>query len=167
MADRWRVANNKAAIWTGGEDTAPFDNPYGNLARLKFHSDLNYIQIIDERTFNVPLPARTNFQSAAPSYPLYAHGRGGFPFVLGSILVSGQPCAFTGSVPIQPNRDYKGGLTSGFARWISLGADATYVYLNEYCVSLYTKDVEGNVFAGSYPAITIPITVWMTNEILQ
>ncbi len=166
MTSRFRVANNKAAVWTGSGDTKPFDNPTSNLSRVKFHSDLDYIKVIDEGTFNVALSARSNFQDVSHSYALYNHGKSGFPFILGKLTMSGQPVAFCGSIPIQSNR-YNGSADGGFARWISLGANNTTVYLYEYAVNLYTKDVEGNVFADSYPAITVPVTVWMTDEILQ
>lgn len=161
MARRFRVAGNKAAIWTGEGDTAPFDNPLGNLGRVKFHSDLNYIQVIDERTFNVSCPARQNVKDATQIYPLYQHGRGGIPFVLGKLTVNGNPVAFCGSVPVQIDP-----LTfthpRGFARWLTLGADATWVYVYEYVVNYWPNASN----YGEYPAITVPVTVWMTNEIL-
>lgn len=167
MAKRFRVAGNKAAIWTGEGDTAPFDNPLGNLGRVKFHSDLNYIQIIDQRSFNVNFPARSNFQQVSQKYPLYQHGRGGYPFVLGKIIVGGHPVAFTGSVPVQINPSTTAsGATKrpqGFARWISLGADNVWVYAFEYCVNYWSNSSTYTAYA----AITVPITVMMTSEILQ
>lgn len=166
MAYRFRVANGKSAIWNGETDTAPFDNPLGNLGRVKFHSDLNYIQIIDEKPFNIALPARANFKDTNQIYPLYAHGRGGIPFVLGKLDVGGQPVAFCGSVPVQINSSTTAdGATKrpqGFARWLSLGADASYVYLYEYIVNYWAS----NTTYSSYPAITIPISILMTSELL-
>jgi hypothetical protein len=162
MGYRFRVGSNKAAIWTGEGDTAPFDDPLNNLGRVKFHSDLNYINVIDEQTFNVSLPARSNFKDVSHIYPLYAHGRGGIPFVLGKLTVGGEPVAFCGSVPIQMGLKYNNNTISGFARWLSLGADATSVYVYEYAVNEWSN----SSFWGEYPAITVPVTVWMTNEIL-
>lgn len=166
MAKRFRVAGNKAAIWTGEGDTAPFDNPLGNLGRVKFHSDLNYIQVIDEKTFNVALPTRSNFKDANQIYPLYQHGRGGVPFVMGKVIVDGNNVACCGSIPIQMNVAGGGGGPNfwpiGFARWISIGADNVWVYLYEYVVNFWQSGSSYN----EYPAITVPVTVWMTNELI-
>ncbi|WP_414461831.1 hypothetical protein [Hyphomicrobium sp. DY-1] len=164
MAKRWRVAGNICAIWKGETDTAPFTNPKANLSRVLFHSGFNYTKIIDQKPFNVYLPPRDKFQSASQTIPLYAHGRGGFPVIGGIITVGGQPIDFAGSIPVQLNN---AGLNptfwpQGFARWLSLGADATYVYVHEYCVNYWSNSSS----YGSYPAITVPVTVLMTNELL-
>lgn len=166
MSIRFRVdasGGGKAAIWSGAGDRAPFDNPLANLSRVKFHSDLNYIQVIDERTFNVGLPARSDFKDANQTYPLYQHGRGGVPFVLGKLNIGGQPVAFCGSVPVQVGAGTTSGSGSprGFARWVSLGADATWVYLYEYVVNNWNNSSA----YGSYAALALPVTVWMTSEI--
>jgi hypothetical protein len=167
MARKFRVSDNKAAIWDGEQDYNPFWDPQNNLGRVKFHSDLDYINIISESSFNVTLPTRNNVQQATQSYPLFQHGRGGYPFVLGKVTVNGQPCAFTGSVPIQrealPPGTSLNGWAPGFCRWISLGADNVWVYVYEYTVAYWSN---AN-FHAYFPQITVPVTVWMTNEILQ
>jgi hypothetical protein len=167
---RWRVdvAAGKSAIWKGKEDLDPFNDPLNHLDRLLFHSALDYTQIIDTQIFNLVLPARTNaFTEAEASYPLYQHGKAGYPVILGSVPVNGQPCMFAGSIPIQvPGfnfsttrpQDY-----AGYARFISLGVDGTWVYVYEYCVNYYSN----SDYHGVFPAITVPVTVFMTDELFE
>lgn len=151
------------AIFKDARDTLPFYDPYNYLPRLLYHSDLDYIRIVDERTFNINLPSRQNFKDAAATYKLYQHGRGGFPFVLGSLPVGGKPCVFAGSVPVQLGAGTTNVGPRGFARWLSLGADDTWVYVHEYVVNNWNN----NTAYGGYSAITVPVTVWMTSEMLE
>jgi hypothetical protein len=167
---RWGldVAAGKSAIWKGKEDRLPFDDPLNHLDRLLFHSALDYTQIIDTQIFNVNLPARTNaFTEAEASYPLYQHSKAGYPVILGSVPVNGQPCMFAGSIPIQqPGLSFSTSNPSqyaGYARFISLGVDATWVYVYEYCVNFYSNSNS----RGQYPALTVPVTVFMTNELFE
>jgi len=162
MSSRIRIAGGKAAIWTGAGDTLPFDNPNGNLARVKFHSDLQYIKIIDTRTFNVTLPSFVSPYERVADYTLYAHGRPGQPYVLGQVNVNGVPAGFTGSVPVAFGVLTGGPAVAGkpgiFGRWLTLGADATNVIVHEYSVLGL-----GEVMS----AVTIAVTVFMTDEILE
>ena len=44
MAKRFKVDGSKFAIWDGETDELPFTTPLSYLSRVKFHSDLDYIQ---------------------------------------------------------------------------------------------------------------------------
>jgi hypothetical protein len=166
MARRLRVAGGKVAVWDGEGDTLPFDNPLGNLSRVKFHSDLSYIKVILEQTVTVNLPAIANVLQGTASYTLFAHGQAGFPFVLGKLdSVDGSPTLFTGSVPVQ----FGTGGAIGFGyygRWVSLGADATNVYLHEYYVCTGFSGGAPLTYE-TYPALALPVTVYVTDEILE
>lgn len=156
-------AAGRCAVWTGDDDL-PFIDPLNHLDRVKFHSDLDYIRVIEERTVTLSLPTRSNFQQATGSYTLFPHGRAGFPFILGKLDINGFPVAFTGTVPVQMGVTVGGSVSPRhFGRWLSLGADATNVVVHEYAVaewatsSIYTR----------YDAIDIDITVYITDEILE
>jgi hypothetical protein len=151
------------AIYTG-EDDAPFTAPLSHLAngRLKFHSSLDYPKIVQERTVTLSLPARVSPDNAGreykASYNLFSHGRPGMPWVLASLRLAGRNVAATGSVPVQKVDDTRGSPLPNppWARWVSIGANGSSVTAFEYCVSprIYFR----------YPAISIPITVWVTDE---
>lgn len=150
------------AIYDGPDD-APFTTPLDHLAngRLKFHSSLGYPKVIAEHTVTLSLPARTSIGTYRVSYNLFAHGRPGFPWVLGSFRVGGQDVAAVGSVPVQKANGSGGNsAASPWARWISIGADATHVTAFEYC------GVARGVSAYQFPAISIPLTIWVTDELL-
>jgi hypothetical protein len=161
MARRFRVASGKVAVWEGHTDTLPFDNPLGNLSRVKFHSSIPYVKIVDVKTFTKTIPAiPTGTPDRAQSYTLGPHGRPGQPFVIGKIVVNGVPVAFTGSVPVhQVTSPFK----EQFARFLSLGVDASNVYVHEYAVQ------NGQESTGVYdtrPAQTFTITVYITDILL-
>jgi hypothetical protein len=153
------------AIYTG-EDDAPFSAPLNHLAngRLKFHSSLKYPKIVQERTVTVTLPARVSPDNGGreyrQSYNLFAHGRPGIPWVLASLRLAGRNVAAVGSVPVQKVVDTSTGddhmTNTPMARLVSIGANGTYVTAFEYAQSsrIYLR----------YPAISIPITVWVTDE---
>lgn len=150
------------AIYDGPDD-GPYDAPLSYLAsgRVKFHSSLAYPKVIDERAVTLSLPARTTGNATyRASYNLFAHGRGGFPWVLASFRVGGQDVAAVGSVPVQKANGV-GGDSAGspWARWVSIGATATQVTAFEYCA------VPRGTSAYAFPAISIPITVWVTDEL--
>ena len=130
----------RGAIWTG-EGREPFIDPYGYIDRVKWHSALNYLRIIDAKQFTVNLPAIPASGSGQGSggrrglrtnlYTLGPHGRPGQPFIIGVTDVAGVPCVFTGSLPVSR-------LTSGrhdfYARFLSLGCDSTDITVYEYSV---------------------------------
>lgn len=164
MARRFRVAGGKVAVWDGHTDTLPFDSPLTYLNRVKFHSDIPYVKIIDVRTFSVTIPAiGAGTPQRAQSYNIGAHGRPGQPFVIGRIVVGGVPVAFTGSVPVHQTLSGTFGTKEQFARFLALGVDATNVYVHEYAVQ------EGQQSTGVYntrPAQTFSITVYITDILL-
>lgn len=164
MAFRFRAASGKVAVWSGEGDTAPFDNPLSNLSRVKFHSDIPYVKIIDVRTFSVTIPAiGAGTPQRAQSYNIGAHGRPGQPFVIGRIIVNGVPVAFTGSVPVHQIASNIYGTKEPYARWLALGVDATRVYVHEYAVQ------QGLETTGQYdtrPAQTFSIVVYITDILL-
>lgn len=156
-------AAGRAAVWTGDDDL-PFTDPLNHLDRVKFHTDLDYIRVIEERSLTLSLPLRSNFQSAVASYPLFSHGRAGFPFILGKVNVNGIPVAFTGTVPVQMGVSVGGSVAPRhFGRWLSLGADATDVIVHEYAVAEWATS---SVYT-QYDAIDLDITVYVTDEILE
>ena len=150
---RGRGSDGRVAIYTGNDD-APFDNPLGHLSRLKFHSSLDYPKIVYRRTVNVTFPSRTSTARVGTwtqSFNLFAHGRPGQPWVLASARIAGVDVAFCGSVPVQH--------VTQWARWVSVGSDGSHVRAFEYTV-MPTIEIY------KLPAITIPITVWVTDEAL-
>jgi hypothetical protein len=124
-------ATGKVAIYdytTANDD--PFTAPLSHVSRLLFHSDLQYPAIIDVRTGSITLPSvGTNTTERSVAYTLFAHGRGGVPYVEGAITSGlSRVVALCGSVPVQVGTS----LGAAFPRVVHLGADATNVYLNEY-----------------------------------
>jgi len=157
MAGVLQVKDGVCAIWTGATDELPFTQPLNHLNRVKFHSSLPYTKIIDVRPVTLSLPGVSGTALRTASYALFAHGRPGQPWVLGKLTVKGYEVAFTGSVPVQQ--------VSGtpYARFLALGADATNVYIHEYC------PMQGSAQANNWtslPAINVPMTVYVTNELL-
>src|SRR5690242_4415856 len=117
----------EVAIWEG-EDDGPRLNPLDHLAdgRLRFHSSLDYPKVIRQETINVTFPARQitdNAQEYRANYNLFAHGRPGIPWVLGSFRVGGVDVAATANVPVQRAV----GAPTPWYRWLSIGANATHV----------------------------------------
>lgn len=161
MARRFRVAGGKVAVWDGHTDLLPFNAPLTYLNRVKFHSDIPYVRIVDVRTFTVNIPATTTTMAdRSVSYTLGAHGKAGQPFVIGRIVVGGVPVTFTGSVPV-----HQGGgvINDPYARWLALGADATNIYIHEYTVH------SGPTTTGVYnvrPAQSFSIRCYITDILL-
>jgi hypothetical protein len=153
------------AIYTGDDDV-PFTAPLSHLSngRLKFHSSLDYPKVVQERTVTLSLPARVSPDNGGreyrASYNLFSHGRPGMPWVLASLRLAGRDVAATGSVPVQKVTDTRSGGSAmanpPWARWVSIGATGSVVTAFEYAISprIYLR----------YPAINIPITVWVTDE---
>lgn len=150
------------AIWEGDDDL-PFSAPLDHIAngRLKYHSSLTYRKVIQERKVTLSLPARAMSESGNGehrySHNLFAHGRPGIPWILASFRVAGQDVGAVGSVPVQKAAN---NASSPWARFLSIGANGTNVTAFEYGTSPLRSP------AYSFPAISIPITVWITDRIL-
>lgn len=152
---RGRGSTGVVAIWTG-EDDDPYFNPLDNLAsgRVKFHSSLAYPKVIHEQTVSLSLGSRNSIGTHRNSFNLFAHGRPGIPWVLASISIGGIPVAAVGNVPIQRADN------TCWARWLSIGADETYVTAFEYTVIVRTAS------AYTLSSTSVDITVWITDELL-
>lgn len=162
MARKLLLQSGKFAIWDGETDDLPFTDPIGNISRVKFHSDLPYIKTLYRRVETLNLPSRSNFQMTTASYTLFAHGQSGYPLVLGSVPVNGVEVGFSGSVPVQMGY-VVGSVTPGFyGRWLALGADDTNVYIHEYTVARWSSASH-----EIYDALSLPITVYVTDRILE
>lgn len=167
MAKRFRAASGKIAIWEGHTDTSPFDSPLTNLSRVKFHSDLDYLNIIDEKVFTISLPAISSSGSGqgsgarnglrTASYTLGAHGRPGQPFFIARIVVGGVPVAFTGSIPVAQNA------SDPYARWLAIGCDATNIIAYEYSVQ---SGNAGTQFWDSRPAASFEVRCYISDILL-
>jgi len=146
------------AIYDGPDD-APFDTPLSHLAngRLKFHSSLGYPKVIAEHTVTLSLPARMSVGTHRASYSLLPHGRPGIPWVLASLRVGGHDVAAVGSVPVQKAAN---SASLPWARWISIGANGSHITAFEYTPLPYNSTAN-----DAFPAINIPITVWVTDEL--
>lgn len=152
MAFTFRAEAGKVAIYDRASGDGPFTNPLGYMPRVKFHSDLDYIQIIKTIKSSVVLPQRSAGADGAYITSFTngpAHGVSGMPLVFGYLTMAGGNVAFAGSVPIQN--------VSGGTRFISLGASPTRLIFNEVV----------NIYGGSsVPAIRVYYTVFITDEVL-
>lgn len=146
-----RGSDGRVAIWRDATDEAPFNAPLDNLTRVLFHSDLQYPTVVETRTGTLALPSRGADTSTSVTHTLFAHGKGVPPFVLGYCEVGGVRVPFAGSVPVQFN-------VSGWARWLSLGANSTSVIIHELTFT--------PLHAG-FAAIDVPWTVYVTDTLLS
>lgn len=124
MVVRFHARGDGAVAIYTGSDSDPMDAPLDHLSRVVFHSALRYPAIVDERSGTLSLPGRGTNTSGNAAHTLFAHGRAGTPLVIGYATIGGVRVRLAGSVPIQ-------GDIYGWARWLSLGADATNVKMAE------------------------------------
>lgn len=165
MAGVFQAKDGKVAIWTGTQNDAPFMNPLGNISRVKFHSDLDYVRVTSLRSYTLTIPAIPASGSGqsdpgvrAKSYTLGAHGQRRTPFCIGKIVVQGIPLAFTGSVLVHNTQSTQ--QPDMFGRFLALGADAVNLYVHEYAVQ------NGNANTGVWtprPAQSFAIEVGITD----
>ena len=150
-------AAGKVAVFMVDEenphDRDPLDDPETHLSRVLFHSDLLYPIIISKRSGTLNLPARgANQDWTRATHNLFAHGLDGQPLVFGRLTnVGNGTVPLAGSVPLQTN-------SFGFARWLSLGADATHVRI----VELWNSHR-----SGGFSAISVNWEVWVTHLFLD
>lgn len=135
MAHKFRAegSSGTVAIYEASDDD-PFDDPVAHPSRVLFHSGLLYPARIATITGTLSMPARSAPGSApftrvnSAGYQLAAHGLAGIPLVEGKLIgigAGGVDVPWVGSVPLAAT----GFITVG--RWITLGADDTYIYAHE------------------------------------
>lgn len=157
MPGEFRVENGVCAIWEGLQDDDPFYDPLNNLSRLKFHSALDYTKIISVHPITYTFPSFTAGHHRAQTYQMFAHGQPHIPWVWGRIIAAGHPVAFSGSIPVQKPAG------QDLAQWLSLGADATHVWIHEYLCKSYYPNATLHATAA---AITVSMEIYITDEVL-
>ncbi len=150
----------RTAIYDTSNGDDPFDNPQDNVGLLRFHSDL-WAPAVAIHSATITLPNRRPTGSAYRSsgdaqHILFAHGLGGTPLVKGYVTIGGIRVPMSGSIPILDSASP----TAGVGRFISLGADATYVFVLE-------KYVYGIAAGSPSTAITLTFTIYVTDVILD
>jgi len=151
----------RTAIYDTSNGDAPFTNPLNNVSLLRFHSDLwSPAVTVTTTTLNLPNrrpnPSTAYRSSGDAQHTLFAHGKSGTPMVKGFVVISGVNVPLAGSVPIvDPSFS-----TSGVGRFISLGADATNVFILE-------KYVYGIAAGNPSTALSLSVTVYVTDVILD
>jgi hypothetical protein len=141
-ADPYRVA-----IYTGPQSDALEDDPYVDLSRVKFHSDLPYTEIVSTVSGTVDLPKGS--PAWYPSYlgrkvVLFDHGLDYTPLFFGQLsgvkfedVRRSIPAVYldvpmSGSVPI--GHGWEDGYINGFprnqcGREVNFGADETSIFI--------------------------------------
>lgn len=155
-------ATGKVAIYTVDDtaiNDAPFTAPLSNISRVEFHSDLDYLAVASVQTGTLSLP------SVSPQYPfttrhnLFAHGLAYQPLVLGELTnYGGRDVSLLGTTLIYSVVDVFSShpAVEGWFRSVQLGADATHVYLHEYCL--------GPSASRTLPALTLNWRVLVTTR---
>lgn len=159
MTMRLKADGTTGAIAIYSYDTAndaPFTTPLSNVSRLQFHSNLEYPAVVSIVSGTTTLPAVGVATHISTTHTLFAHGRGGTPYVEGYITSGlGQQVGLCGSVIVQQNTGSSSALR--FARWVHLGADATNVYLHELGESIDTQ---------GYASLDLGWTVYVLDTLL-
>lgn len=133
------------------EPNADLSDPLNSQHNIYFHSDLDYLKIVNTITGVLSLPTRTYSSSdASSSYGnvitnVYTHNLGYTPLVLAFNTDNNQP--LVGDSLVQ-----SGGTCN--LRSILVGADSTYVYIRELYLN---KDT-------TYQALTINYKIHLFNE---
>ena len=165
VARKIRLTPGRVAIWTDPSNDDPFWAPLSHLSRVKFHTDLDLLPIVAVHDFVVPMPAipiSGSGQGAANTgrrglrtntYYLGAHGMGFTPFCVAEIVMDGVPLVLSGSVPVAQISGDR------FARFLSLGFDATYITAYEYSVQRGIPEPDGWV---ARPAVDIGLRVYVS-----
>jgi hypothetical protein len=165
------MQDGKVAIYEASDDL-PFTDPLNHLGRVKFHSDLDYIKIVNVIDYTLNLPAIPTAGSGQGSggrqglrtnlYTLGPHGRAGIPFVIGEFTLGGVKVASCGSVPVGFESTLFAGAADYYNRWIALGSDATNITVYEYSVQ---QGFNGGTW---HPRIarSVPVRVYITDVVL-
>lgn len=137
-------------------ENEPLSAPLSNIARLHFHSDLEYPATIQVYTGTVNLPAMSANQTRTASYGVASHGQPGIPYVEGRINIGGTWVPLAGHIPVV--QQVAGGSNQeGFARWLALGADGSSIILHEYSLSHMSQ---------SYGAASFDYEIYLTNKLV-
>lgn len=163
MADkRFKVGNvggvGVAAIWEGAGDTLPFTDPDNHADRVLFTTKWNYTRIIEKRTVNCTFPKASSGGERQGTVTLFAHGISGYPRVRGNITIDGHELSLGSHVPVQQKYANMKFYYPKLVRLAIIGATPTNVVVCWYANMLGASGTD-------FPAITIPITVEVTNEI--
>lgn len=145
-------STGKAAIFTVDSatpsDDAPLTSPASYPDRLRMHTDNQHVAVVDVQSGSKSI---TGHSAGQNKFTLFAHGRSVTPCVAGYCTFNdpftgaavSRP--MVGSVQLNANANRWG--------WITLGADATNVFVNVY--------VAEGLGATSYAAFTLNYTVWV------
>lgn len=150
------------AIYTGTDDD-PFTSPLSHIARLRFHSDLDYPRVVSTLTGSVSLPSMSGNSDRFNTNVIAAHGQAGKPFCEGYITVDADPTRvpLLGSVCVRQGPATGGGFfverRSFFSRWLHLGSNDTNILLQENSVCCQGL---------THPAMTINYTIYVTDTVV-
>jgi hypothetical protein len=126
MTRRLKANSDKVALWDGAaigvDDDGPFNEPLSHLDRLVFHSDLDYIEVLQryEGTFTAPAKVRGSVGQIVT--PIFSHGLAEPP--LATMRIDG--------VQISGLHAVLGDALDGlFYRILAISTDATNVNIHE------------------------------------
>lgn len=174
MSIRARYDSGKFAIYTipsaASTDNAPLTAPLSNLSRLKFHSDLDYVQIDSIVTGSVTLSAKSANTQQKNDTVLFAHGKASAPMVFGILTNMADSTGGGKSIPIASNTpvpilipDGTYDRLSTLKRYVGLMVDDTYVYLREYGFVKKTNYTGTSGSISGWPSVTLNYSVSVTN----
>lgn len=160
MRFRCDGTTGRTAIYDTSNGDAPFTSPLSNVSLLRFHSDL-WAPAVTITTASLTLPNRRPSGSAYRSsgdaqHTLFAHGKSGTPLIKGYVVIDGVNVPLSGSVPLLDSA----APTTGVGRFISIGADATNVFVLE-------KYVYGIAAGSPSTAVTLTFHIYVTDVILD
>lgn len=125
----------RVAIYEDSDDN-PWSDPLTYKSRVHFHSSLHYPARVSVVTGTYNFAAITGgapIRIGVSSATLFTHGLGFTPLVEGKWLgigTGGADVPMCGTIPVQQASGLAAGYNS-MARWVTIGADATNVYLHQ------------------------------------
>lgn len=135
-----RATPTRFAIWDNvAVGDAPWDSPDAHMAHIREHSDIKKVADaapVFTGTLNLNQTATGGVSTPrhVETHIMFAHNLPYLPMVWGRIYDGTLWIPFRGSVPIlmvQGSTQGNDGFGLGFARWLTLGADVTNVYIHE------------------------------------
>lgn len=158
MGHRLKIDGNAgvAAIYENTND-APFASPSNYKSRVIWHTGLDYPSIVSSVTSSVTLASRSG--SGIVGHQLFSHGINGIPMVEGKLIgagnIGGADVPWVGSIPIQWGLHF--GDPDSNWRWVTLGADTTYIYMHEMYTAGFT----------SLPSMTLNYTIHILDKVFS